>query len=82
MTEHAADTIILDPPPTAEDASPEAREFAQRMIEDSPKRGWTLSMTAERIAESGLEPHALRLLHRTVTVTKDGNARAAISWPE
>jgi tetratricopeptide (TPR) repeat protein len=76
MTEHAADTIILDPPPTAEDASPEAREFAQRMIEDSPKRGWTPSMTAERIAEMGLEPHALRLLHGTVIATKDDRERA------
>ena len=76
MTEHTSDTIILDPPPADGDASPEAREFAQRMIDESPKRGWTSSMTALRIAQMGLRPHALRLLHRTVTGTKDGRERA------
>ena len=76
MTERTADTIILDPPPTAEGASPEAQELTQRMIEGSPKQGWTSSMTAERIVDMGLEPHALRLLHRTVNSTKDGRERA------
>jgi tetratricopeptide (TPR) repeat protein len=76
MTEHTADTIILDPPITDEDASPEAREFARRMIEESPRQGWTSSMTAERIAGMGLGPDALRLLHGTVTATKDARERA------
>lgn len=76
MTEHTADTIILDPPPTDEDASPEAREFTRRMIEDSSKLGWTSSMTAERIAGTDLESHALRLLHGTATDTEDGRERA------
>src|SRR5688572_12126536 len=76
MTEHTADTIILDPPPTDEDASPEAQQLAQKMIEGLPKKGRTSSMTAERIAEMGLEPHALRLLHRIVTATKDSRERA------
>lgn len=76
MTEHTADTIILDPPPADEGTSPEAREFAKRLIEDLPNQGWTSSMTAERIAEMGLEPHALRLLHGTVTATKDERERA------
>jgi tetratricopeptide (TPR) repeat protein len=76
MTVETTDTIILDPPPTNEDASPQTQEFVQRMIEDSQKRARTSSMAAQQIANMGMAAHALRLLHRTVNATNDGKERA------
>lgn len=76
MTEQTADLIILDPPPTEEDTSSEAQEFAQRMIQDAQKHDRAFSRTAELIANMGLEPQALRLLHQTVNSTEDDRERA------
>ena len=76
MTDHSEDTIILDPPVTDGDPTPDGREFLRNMIEGSPKTGWSASRTAEQVAEIGLAPHALKLLQRAVTSTKDGKERA------
>jgi tetratricopeptide (TPR) repeat protein len=76
MTEHIADTIILDPLPAEGDPSSEEREYAQKLIEDAPNRGWTPLMTARRIADLGLGSAALELLHRIGSSTQDNRERA------
>ena len=76
MTEQLADTIILDPLPAEGDLSSEERELARRVIEDSPKRGWTPLMTATRLADMGLVSAALEFLHRTVNSTENSRERS------
>ena len=74
MTQLTHESIILDPFPTDEDSSAEA--YAQKMIDDAQRQGWTSSKTAERIAGMGLQSQALKLLHGAVTATKDDQERA------
>lgn len=77
MTEQISDTIILDLPPTDDEASPEVRAYAQKLIEESTKHGRVSSAAAEQIASMGYEPHALKLLQQTVNATKNDRERAS-----
>jgi len=52
MTGETTDTIILDPPPTNEDDSPQAQKVVQQVMEASSSQRWATSMTARRIAET------------------------------
>ena len=75
MTPQTADTIILDPPPAAEDDSPDVQEYVRSLMGASAEQGGS-SNAARRLAVLGLAPHALRMLHQTVNETKDAAERA------